>query len=1353
MSDASDLTDPTEQPDHGSHDEDMTIPGARVVQLALRAVPARHDKPSKPESRKPSAEPSTGKSSAKTQDPRRRPSSPGTWTKGDNLHVVVVTEPTGRQRLLAARWRHERSGTVLAEGLVVGDCLDEAGHAAVDRWLQGPGGRERRSGVRFPRRPADGYLAKISVEEFLDRNGQLDRAVLHGRRFRHRHGPKAGQTGKAKGATIVAFDAAFTLSRFARYTSVARGIVTDIYRGGFSMGLFGDDNPEIEPGSDLGGHDASEPVAPRLGDDIKAGVPAATTRPWTDWPGHPRLRVKQLNASVTMVQWAPDDLMAGDGRLPGNIIDIRHLGQALAGVSDPSFGALCKSFGVDDPGPVPLPAGVMPAEVIDEGTLGWLEARLAAQIELYEAMAEDVDAWRNKDSGGASKLQPPYLFSGGTMASQVLESAGFTPPDRVASLSLEVRGAFAAAAYGGRTEVSLWRHPTPTVVADFSSNYVSCAALLGISDLFTAKKITAEDVTDELTAWLAELADPTECSDPVAALFDPAVWHRWTCTVAMTVPAGEMLPYRALRGPGRVSLGVAPLWSSGTTPLPYCWADLAAAIVAGGGAPKVLRAWRLKVVPSPTVAGDQTTSAPMRATAPVTIPGTRTTTLPGTTLNTSDDLFVSILRARGQLHAERVKVQARIDSLAIEANTSIEAGAADPMPATRRYRDLLRWESCLKRVGNTAAFGNPSRFDRKPAGVHPDPVEVGDPWGSVFDARVAFTEDVAPWTFPPASSSVTAGARLLIALAKRRVENAGGIVAAVLTDSLMIPASPEGGLWLTPGGDRDNRRSDSMGYFEKAISLLSWDTIDDVLAPFDALRLDGGKAWKYEHGTRDDPARPLLCTVYGPNCYIVHDPTTGEVVHGAESHLGGTIVDPSGRDDARLSDGRRQWVAEAHAAIVAADQSVRLLRECMPTWGDRPAVSVWRATNMEQLTWLRHELPGVQPFTSFLLARAARSISKLSTALEHSSGSAGSPIAPYDSDPEHWLGQPWRYRDGTQCRFVIRDNASPAWEGFESATVTDTVGHWRTMSSFATEPVQDSLDFRTARGLFRPILIVASEVVVLIGKEGNNLVETDRGVVTDPDEQLTVFAGADDYVGTVPAPVVRALARNYRPELDLHQRTLSAFLNVDGVDSGRNLSKRNTRSLLGQLDRLVDRQLDKAGVEHMQWSESPQGIRYAIALSLLDGSATVDRHGRIVHLCKLVGCDRRRKKYGYCCYEHEMQAAKATEVAEREAFFRSAVPCGYPDCGELVAGGRGAQYCSESHRGAMADRRRRARVAARGGSLSAGPDRADLQGKQREGRERKDSDHETCSDNYYRHERNPHTEEFSDENHNWPPGP
>ena len=163
----------------------------------------------------------------------------------------------------------------------------------------------------------------------------------------------------------------------------------------------------------------------------------------------------------------------------------------------------------------------------------------------------------------------------------------------------------------------------------------------------------------------------------------------------------------------------------------------------------------------------------------------------------------------------------------------------DPAVAIVRHRHKVK--QCdpvlageLRVIVNAMTFGIFSRFDEIRQGS-----DIGERPG--------------PWSYLPIASSVTAGARLLLAVVNRLVRDRGGIVAYRDTDSSIVPASPEGGTLVLPDGS--------------TIRLLSWAEVDEILSLFAPLGVFAKDipVWKTKRGSSE---RPLHSIVYGAKRHV-----------------------------------------------------------------------------------------------------------------------------------------------------------------------------------------------------------------------------------------------------------------------------------------------------------------------------------------------------------------------------------------------------------------------------------------------------------------------------------------------------
>lgn len=212
----------------------------------------------------------------------------------------------------------------------------------------------------------------------------------------------------------------------------------------------------------------------------------------------------------------------------------------------------------------------------------------------------------------------------------------------------------------------------------------------------------------------------------------------------------------------------------------------------------------------------------------------------------------------------------------------------------RRRQAKAAGELCLsdelRVVVNSLVYGNLCRFDETRR-------KEGRRW--------TLAERPGPWTFLPIASSVSAGARLLLAAFERMVADRGGPVAYRDTDSSLIPASPVGGVL---------RLSDGSIARE-----LSWAEVDEVTGAFDALMPEPGwPVWKVERGSEDAPLHAL---VSGPKRHAefvggvvtrsdLDEHRADELVNWTEAGLGGTYCDPPTMRG-RTPNAFRRWSLEA----------------------------------------------------------------------------------------------------------------------------------------------------------------------------------------------------------------------------------------------------------------------------------------------------------------------------------------------------------------------------------------------------------------------------------------------------------
>jgi hypothetical protein len=269
----------------------------------------------------------------------------------------------------------------------------------------------------------------------------------------------------------------------------------------------------------------------------------------------------------------------------------------------------------------------------------------------------------------------------------------------------------------------------------------------------------------------------------------------------------------------------------------------------------------------------------------------------------------------------RQKLRPRVPvlpELAVDAEVDpVLALVAARSRAKERGDRLLAGE--LRVVANALVFGLASRTDE-------EWVKVSGKW--------IRAERPGPWSCFPLASSVTAGARLLLAVLERMVSDAGGLVGYMDTDSAIIPASPKGGKLTLVNGSTARE--------------LAWPEVDAVLARFERLALPAWPVWDTKRGA---PETPLQAVVFGAKRHVefigdhlldaLDVPVDPETFDATEANLGGTYADPPAmRGRVAVPDGYRRWSMaavrrEADLALARA-KDPDALRSSGPAAWDHP---------------------------------------------------------------------------------------------------------------------------------------------------------------------------------------------------------------------------------------------------------------------------------------------------------------------------------------------------------------------------------------------------------------------------------
>jgi hypothetical protein len=469
-----------------------------------------------------------------------------------------------------------------------------------------------------------------------------------------------------------------------------------------------------------------------------------------------------------------------------------------------------------------------------------------------------------------------------------------------------------------------------------------------------------------------------------------------------------------------------------------------------------------------------------------------------------------------------------LEPVQLRGGDTIDPATEDPFVAFIEYRHRIRQDpdlpgekrerldQFLKITANATAYGILARLDRRRY-PQPTPVTV---WGpdDLFHTRTATPEDPGPYFFPPVAATLTAGARLMLAMLERAVTDAGGVYAFCDTDSMGIVTTPDPVPLpcLTPDGTDH-------------ITPLSPDTVLGILDRFDTLNPYQSELvphlWKEEHGSL---RQPLWCYAISAKRYALYRlgfDGQVEVVDWSEHGLG-HYLDPTDPDTERDDQGRHLWIRQAWEWVLTG----RGRRDTMPDWTGTPALTRFTVTSPAIGAWFtghnQRQAPDdwIRPASFGLLAHPDPLIPTLDS-------DRPKPTTVYEPDPSKWLSVDWYDRaTGQPINITTASHHHPDFHRHltEGRVRVRTLGD--VLSTFTRHPETKSLApggqpvIAATQGLLQRRPVESAPVLTdLIGKEANQLDERATGSTDEPDGHLNRYGNRGDRWTQLVLPILRSI--------------------------------------------------------------------------------------------------------------------------------------------------------------------------------------------------------------------------------------
>jgi hypothetical protein len=212
-------------------------------------------------------------------------------------------------------------------------------------------------------------------------------------------------------------------------------------------------------------------------------------------------------------------------------------------------------------------------------------ARLRART-LVNAVYRDSDdalnGLKNEFDKHPIALRPYNAYSPASVAKNYLDAMRIARPSEKFAFSNKELGIAMQSYYGGRSETRIRCCEVPVVPVDFTSEYPTCCAHLGLFNILTAERVTFEDDADNVRKLLEGIS--------LDGCFDPFLWSQLNF-FALVQPDGDILPVRTVYDGVTQNIGNNCLTSD--TPLWFAGCDLIASIIRTKKVPRIVQALRL----------------------------------------------------------------------------------------------------------------------------------------------------------------------------------------------------------------------------------------------------------------------------------------------------------------------------------------------------------------------------------------------------------------------------------------------------------------------------------------------------------------------------------------------------------------------------------------------------------------------------------------------------------------------------------------------------------------------------------------------------------------------------------------
>lgn len=325
------------------------------------------------------------------------------------------------------------------------------------------------------------------------------------------------------------------------------------------------------------------------------------------------------------------------------------------------------------------------------------------------------------------------VYSSASLGKQALKQCNITPfLQQNPEFSKAIIGKVMSAYYGGRCECRIRKKPVKVTVLDFFSMYPTITLLLGLWNYVIAERIQYEEFKDNIE----DIQTFIDYFDMNKAL-DRDSWNKMNVLVEIEADS-DIFPIRSKYGDSEsYNIGINYVTYKGS--LYYFLPDVLASKLLSGKSPKVKSAVRF--IPEGTQEGLTETE------------------VYGVHVNPKKDNLIKVLVERRQ-----------------EIKNEMKKASKD----SHEYDVLDAQQRALKILNNSTTYGIYIEMHPK------DKEQINIFSKDDFETEGTF-ESTGTFFNPIIGANITAGARLLIAIAERFVMDKGEVHAYMDTDSIFVP--------------------------------------------------------------------------------------------------------------------------------------------------------------------------------------------------------------------------------------------------------------------------------------------------------------------------------------------------------------------------------------------------------------------------------------------------------------------------------------------------------------------------------------------------------------------------------------